>query len=429
MNPEVQLISVVLNTADMSYPLECGVSTAWFHSHQKEWKFLENHSKKYGKVPGVALFSAKFNSFRLVKGAMDIEPAVEDLRAEHGKKSFLLMMDDLLEQLEDTDTPLEIINNAHSQLSGLIGALDNREAESDLVEDWNGVYSEVSRRVRRLKKKGMAGIPSGFEPFDTTTGGFQPGEIWVFGARLKQGKTWMLIRMAVEALMQGYTVQYNALEQSKNAIAIRFHAILSQRLKQELGKGLVFSASSLVRGHGLDLNDYKEWLAELPSKVPGKLIINDTSRGRLTAPMVDAQIDRNAPDIVFIDYVGLMAKNRGDWTQVADLSSDLKGIAVKRQIPLVVAAQINRGGDSRKSPPSAADLSGSDAIGQDCDGLVTFVRRSQHITMMALQESRNSESSVRWWVHFDPDNGTVEHVTGDDAERIMDKDEDVKDED
>ena len=157
------------------------------------------------------------------------------------------------------------------------------------------VYDEVSRRYERAELHGQSGIPTGFATLDGATNGPQPGDYWIVAARLGQGKTWTLLRMACTAVFRGFTVQYDALEQSRAQITMRAHSFLSSDHAMKS-----FQSQDLINGKGFDLKKYKEFLEELKSNLTGKLIVNDTSRGRVTPATIAAQIERNKPDIVFM---------------------------------------------------------------------------------------------------------------------------------
>jgi replicative DNA helicase len=312
-----------------------------------------------------------------------------------------------------------MIDFGQRQLNQLQVQSDGAKNETDIVEDWSLAYGEAARRYERRNEKGLAGVPTGFPTLDNLTGGVQEGDYWIVAARLGQGKTWTLIRMACTALYRGMVVQYDALEQSRAQIAMRSHSFLSSMYGRQ-----VFRSMDLMHGKDFDLKAYRDFLNGLKDKMSGKFFVNDTSRGRLNPSMIAAQIERNKPNVVFIDYLTLMNTGGDDWKAIANLSAELKGIAMHYQVPIVAAAQINRmaiGNDV----PRAEHLAGADAIGQDADCVVTMKQMSAHVVKMHLAKFRHGSDGQTWMNEFRPNSGKFDEISTDKAEEIMQDDKEM----
>jgi replicative DNA helicase len=211
-------------------------------------------------------------------------------------------------------------------------------------------------------------------------------------------------------------VQYDALEQSRAQIAMRTHSFLSS----EYGKQ-TFRSMDLMNGKDFDLKSYKEFLTGLKSHTAGKFFVNDTSRGRLNPSMIAAQIERNKPNVVFIDYLTLMNTGGDDWKAIANLSAELKGIAMHYQIPIIAAAQINRmaiGNDV----PGPEHLAGADAIGQDADCVITMKQMSAHVIKMRLAKFRHGSDGQTWLNEFRPNSGKFDEISSQRADEITQED-------
>ena len=183
----------------------------------------------------------------------------------------------------------------------------------------------------------------------------------------------------------------------------------------------MFKSMDLMHGKNFDLVAYKRFLKELSGKLDGRLVVDDTSRGRVSPSSIAAQIERNRPDIVFIDYLTLMNAGGDDWRAMAELSGEIKGIAMRYEVPIVAAAQINRmaiGNDV----PGAEHLAASDAIGQDADAVVTMRQMSQRVIKMKLAKFRHGMDGQAWFNEFSPNTGRFEEINGDDAKDLMDED-------
>ena len=418
---EALLISAVVQTGDIITPMVEGINPKIFtDAFRDEWEFIEDYWKKHNRPPSKVLFKKKFPKFTLYR-VDDVDHLINDLKQEHARRTLITILRDTADDIHDAKDPLAIANTYSMALSTMQAELVGREDEMDLVVDWDQTYKEVSQRVERRMHDGTPGIPTGFPSVDDRTGGIHPGHYWVVAARLGQGKTWMLIRMALQAMYLGRKVQYIALEQSRKDIAMRMHSFMSKHYGYQTFKSL-----DLNLGQGFDIIAYKKMLKDLKGKVPGNMLITDSARGRVDGAYIGSLIERNHPDIVFVDYLTLMAKEDNDWQSIAKLSSDIKNLCQRYEIPIVVAAQINRTG-SGKEPPRTEALSGSDAIGQDADAVITMAQQSEHLMKFRMAKYRHGPDGYKWFAEFTPNTGLFEEITGDRATTIRELDNSLDD--
>lgn len=411
---EALLISSVLRANDYVVPMKLGMNREMFHVHQGEWAWLEKYYNRHRRLPSKQAFRAKFPDFPM-KAVDDTEHYTQEVRQEHARYMLTEAIDKSINHLQSDDLE-RALKSLHGQLIVIQSQMEGESGNFDLIEDWDLVYEEVKTRVDKAARLGLTGIPTGFPTLDNLTQGPQVGDYWVIAARLGMGKTWMLIRMACAAVFGGHRVQYLALEQSKQQIAFRCHTFLSSQYGKQ-----VFRSMDLMRGKGFNLLDYKKFLEGLKDKTQGRMFISDTSRGKVTPLTISAQIEQNHPDIVFVDYLTLMEQTGDDWRAVAKLSAEMKTLGQRYQIPVVVAAQINRTG-AGKEPPRVENLSAADAIGQDADCVVTMAQQSPHVVKFRLAKFRNGEDQAIWYTHFMPNSGKFVEVSGDRAGEIIEED-------
>jgi replicative DNA helicase len=215
-------------------------------------------------------------------------------------------------------------------------------------------------------------------------------------------------RMATTAIMLGYTVQFDALEQSRAQVSMRIHSFLSS----EVGKN-IFQTTDLMQGRNFDMREYRRFLRNLKNEIKGKLHVSDTSRGRVGLLTLAAQMERNQPDIMFVDYLTLMDKKGSDWQDVAAISSGVLSCAQEYQRPIVAASQLNRTNGLGKDPAGAEALSQSDAIGQDASAVITIKQNSPSTMTMKMAKNRNGVGGFKWYCQFQPQAGVFREVTYD----------------
>lgn len=414
-NIEAMFISSVLRQEDHQTPVLGGVKKTWFATHPDEWAWVDRYIARHSRTPSKVLFKTKFPEFKILQSD-DVEYCLAELRDEYMRRSLVGAISTAVDRVRDDEPVSNILADLQTQVIKLQADAEGTANEANVLDDWEAVYSEVARRYERRTEKGISGIPTGFDTIDLVTGGPQPGDYWIVAARLGQGKTWTLLRMAATAVYRGFTVQYDALEQTRAQIAMRAHSFLSSDHARES-----FKSQDLMSGKDFDLLAYREFLKGLKETLNGKLIVNDTSRGRVTPSTIAAQIERNKPDIVFIDYLTLMNGQVGDWQAIAALSAELKGIAMRYEVPIVAAAQINRTAIG-EDLPGAEHLAGADAIGQDADAVVTMKQVSRHVVKMKLAKYRHGTDGQVWFNEFRPNSGRFVEIDGDTASEIIAED-------
>ena len=419
-NPEQLLISSILKNGDFKTALAHGISGDMFHVYSDQWLWIESYYARYRRCPARETFAAKNSDFRILR-ANDTVFFTDEVKKSHARHLLIRLVNDIADDIAsgDVDTAIKKAGPEIIAIASGIGV----NTDTDIFSDFSDVWDEVKARHTRVAANGSSGIPTGFQSLDDITGGWNNGDLIVLGARLGQGKSWVLQKTAATAAAAGYTTVFDALEQSRSQVAMRIHTLLSAA-----GESL-FRTTSLMQGRDFDLRAYRKFLIRLKKVMPGRLHVSDMSRGKVSPLTVAAQIERHSPDLVIVDYLTLMQKNGPDWQGVAQLSSDMQSLAASYQIPIIVAAQLNRAdGAGKGEPPGPEAIAQSDAIGQDAAVLITMRQHTQSTLQMKLAKNRHGPGGDKWWVRFQPGEGVIDEISFADAQDLMDKDKDQEDE-
>ena len=407
------LISSVLKTGDIVATNNKGITNRHFHVYEDEWRWLERFYTRHGRCPSRTTFLSKFADFP-VRAADDPGYWSDEVIKEHGTFLFTNMTADALDHIDTGDIG-KAIAVMQTGLALIESSLSGESAEFSLLNDAELIYADLVRRTETAKAKGRSGLPTGFPSLDAVTGGFQPGEYWVVGARLGVGKSWTLNKIVTTMMIEKLPSLYVTLEQSSNDVIFRLYNLLSSAYGRR-----VFRSTDLRSGRGFSLLEVREFLNKLKSLSLGEVFLADGTRGRVTTNNVAALIQKNRPAAAFIDYITLMDSKEKDWQSVGKLSSELQGIARRYDTPVIAAAQINRGG-AGKEPPTADQLAMADSIGQDVDGLITLAQQTPTVLKFRLAKARNCESGLIWYAEFDPGRGHYGEISGDRAQELIDR--------
>lgn len=415
-NPEALLISSVLREKDFTTAMARGVTNELFHAYQDEWLWIERYFSKHRKTPSKLAFKNHFPEFQ-VKAVEDTAHFVDEVRKSHSMYAMTGAMRDAADLMADGD-----VNAASMLLQKSVVTVNSQIGgtnDVNILESWKGIYDDVKFRKDKFDSDGMAGVPTGFETLDERTGGLQPGQLWIVGARLGEGKSWAMLRMAVAAIIMGHKVHFAALEMSQVDVAMRIHNFLSGSVGKQ-----VFQSMALSQGKNFDIKAYREFLRTLSQQIKGTMTVSD--KRKIGSLEIAAQIERHRPDVYFLDYLTL-AKTQGDggWQDIGRLAKDLKDIAGEYKIPIVSAAQLNRADGTGKAMPGPEALAQADAIGQDADAVITMKKRSDTIIEFMLAKYRHGNAGYGWHAKMDLDRGEFNELSYNKAMDQIEKDKEA----
>ncbi|MCE5280260.1 MAG: replicative DNA helicase [Planctomycetaceae bacterium] len=208
----------------------------------------------------------------------------------------------------------------------------------------------------------VTGTATGYPALDEMTSGFQNGEMIILAARPSMGKTSFLLNIAEHmAVTEKLPVVVFSMEMSK--------AQLAQRL---LSSHARFNLRQMRRGM-ISAEDWTQLQMAAGDLEQAPLLIDDSPL--LTALQLRSKARRlhasHGIKCVFIDYLQLMTySGRADsrQEQITEMSRGIKALARELNIPVICAAQLNRGPADRPSHrPRMSDLRESGSIEQDAD--------------------------------------------------------------
>lgn len=165
-------------------------------------------------------------------------------------------------------------------------------------------------------------------------GGLSPGELAVVIAPPGGGKSMALVKFASTALFRGKKVVYYTLELSEEVVGQRFDACINDiKLKSvwEYPEHISEKLEDLAKlGGGLKIKEFLE----------GGVTVNT-----IKAHLKTLEIEGFVPDVIFVDYLGLM-RPLGSYAEkrhaLTDIAEGLRNIANNMHVPLWTAHQTNR---------------------------------------------------------------------------------------
>jgi replicative DNA helicase len=405
----------MLRKKDHVLPAARGVTSEMFHGYREEYEWIEDYIAQHRRTPSIGAFRDAFEEVA-IKNVDDVEEYIERVRQAHSVKIVRNGLQQIINELKNENVT-EAIKKMTAAAVAAEASIQGHGSDGDIFKEYGDIKDEVLRRKERSEKTGFAGIPTGFPTLDELTGGIQPGWFVLISARAGIGKTRSLIRMACAAAFSGYTVQYDALEQTRPEIAMQVHSFASS----EFGHS-VFKSLDLAQGKGFETGTYLKFLQSMKETIQGKMHVADGTRGSITPMTMAAQIERNRAEILFLDFLTLL-EGADDWQSTANLSTEIKRMAQRYRIPIVSAAQVNRKGEGSREQ-GLDTIAGTDRLGQDADLVINARKFSKSVIVMTVVKFRHGPEGQQFYLKFDPNMGVMEEITYEQAMDLKDKDSD-----
>ncbi len=269
--------------------------------------------------------------------------------------------------MSGAETPDDILAGGKETLLSLAGGRQESSLLplSAIVEGAGGMTAYLDRSNRH------AGISSGYAKLDRMTGGFQPGNFYVLGARPSMGKTAFVLNVAedISVNREDVTLVFS-LEMSKESLLDR---LVCSRARVDT-----------MRFEGGYMNAVeKQKVAKATAEIVdgGRILVDDkatTDMGEFHAKIRKEQA-RRPVGLVIIDYLQLMIGGdvKARTAEASKISRDMKLVAKDCKLPLWSLSQLNRQCDEREDHrPKLSDLRETGSIEQDAD-VVMFMYRGE----------------------------------------------------
>jgi replicative DNA helicase len=214
----------------------------------------------------------------------------------------------------------------------------------------------------------VTGLATGLGDLDKLLNGLKPKEVIIIAGRTGMGKTAELIAMLDGmSIDRGKRGAFFSLEMGKDELRRR---LLSRRTG--------INTQKLDRG-GLSEAEQEKVYTETGRISQAPIFISDKpamSPSEIRAECMRQQAATGL-DFVIIDYLGLMAVagTRSRYEQVSESARACKNLAMELDVPLLVAAQLNRGSEGGADKrPTLTNLRDSGEIEEMADVVVLLYR-------------------------------------------------------
>lgn len=260
------------------------------------------------------------------------------------------------------------------------------EATSDAVDDVRDAMG---------KGTGLTGYTWGLTDINSATGGIQPGEMVVIGARPSMGKTAFALSVGLRAAGSGVGVCFLSLEMGAKKLAMRRLTDIAYDW------GVMIPYTDLIKG-SVSAPDLERIIEANQSADRLPLWIEEQSG--LTISDIRVKIERMADfaaarsvplGLMIVDYLQLV-KPSGRYSgnrvgEISEISWALRELGREFGMGVIALSQLSRQVEGRDDKrPQLSDLRDSGSIEQDAD-MVAFLYREAYYLEKAKGKDKDKE--------------------------------------
>lgn len=389
---EERLISKVIYSREIVPAMEAGIEDNWFFVSENKavWKFIRQHWTRYEEVPTAVTVKDNFPTYRLLAVEDSLEYLVDQLIDYRKRQHAIEIVQNAADYIAAGDHSSAIVEMSKG-VAQLYEEGVSQSSDLDLTDNPEQRYQEYLDV--KTRDGGLLGYPTGFRTIDEATAGLQPGQLITIIAPPKTGKSVLAMQIAVNVHERGHVPMFQSFEMTNVEQQHRHDAMRAN-----------IAHSRLTRGK-LNLDEETRYLESLKRMESMQRFYLTDSASAMTVSGLQAKIEKIRPQIVFVDGVYLMIDERsgeaGTPQALTSITRDLKRLAQRYEIPLVVSTQVLLW-KMKKRQVSADSIGYSSSFFQDSDVILGLQKQdeeddsSRELRIVASRNSGPASSDLLW---------------------------------
>jgi len=318
---------------------------------------------------------------------------LEELKKYSARRKLENIAYDISLMTQEGKDPLDIKSKAIKNIEEIDIRLDKkimRISEVDLALD------------EYFKKEDTKVIRTGFGKLDRQIGGLYKGSLYAIGGVPAVGKTTYVLNIINHICRQGHKILMISLEMPYREVEGKLISELSgistsriRNFENEKDEKIV----DKIKGARTKIYKYQLYFIG--------------SNGIYTYEIEEAIKNLGEVDIVFVDYLQRLKTKEGKdrYEKISKISSELKTIATKYDIPVVAIASLNRAYSERANKePALSDFRDSGNIEYDLDVALLLYREAQYKedapidkAKVIISKNRYGASNISINLKFEPE--------------------------
>ena len=337
-----------------------GITEQYFSANNKSlYQYIKGYVDKE-QYPDLRILGYEFNiddvSMSEYTSITDLDSLCDTLRKDFVKDKLQFEVGKLNEYSQELESnPYKYIDR--------IGNVYNNVRSECLHTRSVGLFDNIEN-ILTIDSSNV--ISTGFKELDEKLIGWKRGEeLAVFMARTGQGKSWMGLKFAMSAALQGEKVGIYSGEMSLQQLQERILCCAKQSYTTTKEEALQY-----ITNQHIDI----------------RVLTQKELRRRANVNDIEEMIIRDKLTMIVIDQLSLME----DVTarpgtplrqQYGNISMDLFSLTSKYNLPCILLVQSNRQGSEQRNGPLLENIAESDAVAQNATRVISMKNENVILTM------------------------------------------------
>lgn len=346
-----------------------GITEQYFSANNKSlYQYIKGYVDKE-QYPDLRILGYEFNiddvSMSEYTSITDLDSLCDTLRKDFVKDKLQFEVGKLNEYSQELESnPYKYIDR--------IGNVYNNVRSECLHTRSVGLFDNIEN-ILTIDSSNV--ISTGFKELDEKLIGWKRGEeLAVFMARTGQGKSWMGLKFAMSAALQGEKVGIYSGEMSLQQLQERILCCAKQSYTTTKEEALQY-----ITNQHIDI----------------RVLTQKELRRRANVNDIEEMIIRDKLTMIVIDQLSLME----DVTarpgtplrqQYGNMSMDLFSLTSKYNLPCILLVQSNRQGSEQRNGPLLENIAESDAVAQNATRVISMKNENGVLTMNLLKNRYGS---------------------------------------
>jgi len=319
------------------------------YHHRKYHKILQNDSLQMLLKLSRKMSDEKkkqitmlFEELKICTVVSNFELLLEEFRSYHEYNSLSVMFKKSMDDMADGDTK--------SVVRRIKKGVINLEQEVNATANDNGYFAADAEHMienyedRRDHPEKYAGIKIDIKELDDATDGFEGGTIVYLMGQMKSGKSVVMCNFAVNLANQGKRVYYHVNEGSKRMVINRMISC---------DTGIPYKLIKTATMGPQDEKIYRDYIKKQQEK--NLVYVDRVSPSSSSVAYIENKLNELQTegkfDILLIDMIPNMKTDdpeAKDWKRLGVIALELKDLAMKFNVPIIVLAHVNTEGMKSK---------------------------------------------------------------------------------
>lgn len=347
------------------------------------------------EIGGVDYLALLLDNAPNITTAQEYARLITDLA---GKREVIIFAQKCLKVARDPfsdESSIEIIAHARKDLSAIEGVLPSDTSFITLK-------AAATNSVEVIGQERPMGLPSRYATLDHKLSGFSRAKLSVVAGRPSMGKTSLATNIARNIAMGIPTL-------GDEEIPGRIGFFTQEMPALELGERAASAAAGKTMGiaynkiskHAVGPTQ-KERLLDAVKNVPDTILLDESSgitHSNISARARAMEKQMGGLDMIVVDYLNLMSGSdcedpKNDVKYYAEICRELKALAKKMDIHVMLLAQLSRKTDEREGRrPQIQDLKGSSGI-EDAADIVLLLTRKEKVLLDTGEPSNKDKRAT-----------------------------------